>query len=323
MKIKANNNFGGSLDLSSKEDYYNKNPLEKLPFRLTIKANQTVIIDDKWYTLNSIQSALKAGYIQILDFKEQHVFTQEIKIPESYTTYYDFTLVEILNRADYPQDAFEKINQNFIDIDTLIHSGGGGGAVEFIQLTDVPHSYAGSSNSAVAVNSGANGLTFTNLYIYDTHVDVGSNTAPMNLNVYGACNVSSLMVGGRMGSNIGAILVTLPNLSVVTKYLIGGLIYDYAGSNVGQILIGLPDGSTLIKYLMNGLIFDSINSPVGSTISTISIGLSDGSTIYKHLVNGFIYDLAGGPSTIAEILIGLSDGTTISKFVTNGIISDF
>ena len=72
MKIFATNKFKGSLDLSSKEDFHNKNPIEKLPFRVTIKSGQTITVDDKWYTLHSIQSALKIGYIEILDFKEQH-----------------------------------------------------------------------------------------------------------------------------------------------------------------------------------------------------------------------------------------------------------
>ena len=75
MKIFATNKFKGSLDLSSKEDFHNKNPIEKLPFRVTIKSGQTITVDDKWYTLHSIQSALKIGYIEILDFKEQHVLS--------------------------------------------------------------------------------------------------------------------------------------------------------------------------------------------------------------------------------------------------------
>lgn len=43
---------------------------------------------------------------------------------------------------------------------STISGGGGGGATKFVQLTDVPNSYAGSANKAVAVNGSANALTF-------------------------------------------------------------------------------------------------------------------------------------------------------------------
>lgn len=226
MKIKANTNFKGILDLSSREELYNKNPIEGLPFRLTIKPGQTICVDDKWYTLKNIQSALKTGYIEILDFKEQHVFAEEIKIPESHTTYYDLTLVEILNRADYPQDAFKKINQNFVDIDAIIHAGGGGGATNFTQLLDVPHSYIGQSHKIVYVNNNANGLDFANIYVYSDHLNVGSNSNPMNLNVFGVCNVASLTIQGRKASNIPEILIGLPDGTTCYKKVIDGIICD-------------------------------------------------------------------------------------------------
>ena len=264
MKILATNKFKGSLDLSSKEDFHNKNPIEKLPFRVTIKSGQTITVDDKWYTLHSIQSALKIGYIEILDFKEQHVFTAEVKIPENHTINYNLTLVEILNRADYPQDAFEKINKNFIEIDNLISQGGGGGgggATKFIQLIDTPNNYIGSANKVVSVNGGENGLVFSNLYLYNGYVNVGSGLTPSNLNVYGGINVASITIHG------------------------------YVGSSAGEIFVGLPDGTTISKYLINGLLFDSpLGGPIGSNLGAILIGLPDGTTQYKTLINGIICD---------------------------------
>ena len=124
MIIKAKN-FAGKLDLSTREGLQEDNFFEKEPLRLTISAGQSIEVDDKYYTINNIQSALKAGYIEILDYDQQNVFAQEIKVPESTTTNYHFTKVEILNRADYPQDAFEKYNANMDSIDAQIASAAG------------------------------------------------------------------------------------------------------------------------------------------------------------------------------------------------------
>jgi hypothetical protein len=66
MRIRANNNFTGFLDLSAEERLQEKNPLEKCPFRLTVKPGQEVYVDDKYRFLHSIQSAIRAGYIEIL-----------------------------------------------------------------------------------------------------------------------------------------------------------------------------------------------------------------------------------------------------------------
>jgi hypothetical protein len=69
MRIKANNNFAGALDLSSMERLSEENPIERLPFRLSIRPGQIITVDDKWYTLQNIQSSLRLGYIQILDYE--------------------------------------------------------------------------------------------------------------------------------------------------------------------------------------------------------------------------------------------------------------
>ena len=63
--IKALNTFSGILDLSALERLQESNPCEKYPFRLYIRPGQVVEADDKFYSLTSIQNALRLGYIQI------------------------------------------------------------------------------------------------------------------------------------------------------------------------------------------------------------------------------------------------------------------
>jgi hypothetical protein len=65
MIIKALNTFSGVLDLSALERLQESNPCEKYPFHLHIKPGDIVEADDKFYTLTSIQNALRIGYIQI------------------------------------------------------------------------------------------------------------------------------------------------------------------------------------------------------------------------------------------------------------------
>ena len=124
MIIKATPTCPSILDLSSRERLQEENIEEAKTFHLTLRHGNTVRVEDQWYILKSIQGALKLGYIEILDFKQQHYFSQEVSIPEKTTTNYDLTEVMILNRADYPQQAFEKINKNFETIDAALTSGG-------------------------------------------------------------------------------------------------------------------------------------------------------------------------------------------------------
>jgi len=65
MIIKALNTFGGILDLSALERLQESDPLEKQPFRHYIRPGETIEVDDKFYTLTSIQNALRLGYIEI------------------------------------------------------------------------------------------------------------------------------------------------------------------------------------------------------------------------------------------------------------------
>ena len=65
MIITANNNFSGYLDLSAMERLKESNPLESIPFRLSIRAGESVTVDDQFRFLHNIQEAIKAGYISI------------------------------------------------------------------------------------------------------------------------------------------------------------------------------------------------------------------------------------------------------------------
>jgi len=47
-----------------------------------------------------------------------------------------------------------------IQIDIASGEGGGGGATEFVALTDTPASYSGEASKVVTVNSGETGLEF-------------------------------------------------------------------------------------------------------------------------------------------------------------------
>lgn len=130
MIIKASSTCPAYLDLSSLERLQEQNTQEAKTFHLVLQRGKTVKVDDQWYVLKNIQHALKLGYIEILDYKEQHVFVQEVKVPEAYTPNFNLTKVEILNRADYPQQAFAKINADMDIIDANLGKGGAGGEID-------------------------------------------------------------------------------------------------------------------------------------------------------------------------------------------------
>jgi len=65
MIIKALNTFSGILDIGALERLQESNPCEKYPFRLYMRPNEVVTVDDKFYSLASIQNALRLGYIEI------------------------------------------------------------------------------------------------------------------------------------------------------------------------------------------------------------------------------------------------------------------
>ncbi len=120
MIIKATNKFSGLLDLSPKERVQEDNFFEQEHISIHLRPGKQIEIDDKWYTLSSIQEALQLEYIEILDYDLQNTFVQEIKTPETNTPNLNLAQVEIWNRQEYPQEAFEKFNQNMSILDSSV-----------------------------------------------------------------------------------------------------------------------------------------------------------------------------------------------------------
>lgn len=85
MIITALNNFGGRIELSSNERLQDLNgDIESLPFKLMLAPGQTATVDDKFYKLRSIQSALSAGYITVSINPVVHSFKDLNDVPSSY-----------------------------------------------------------------------------------------------------------------------------------------------------------------------------------------------------------------------------------------------
>ena len=65
MIITALHTFSGKLDLSANQRLQDKSGLEALPFQLVVTPGQVITVDDKWYNLRSIQSAIASGFITV------------------------------------------------------------------------------------------------------------------------------------------------------------------------------------------------------------------------------------------------------------------
>lgn len=65
MIITALNTFTGRLDLSANPRLQDLNEMEALPFQLTMIPGQIETVDDEFYSLRSIQSAIASGYITV------------------------------------------------------------------------------------------------------------------------------------------------------------------------------------------------------------------------------------------------------------------
>lgn len=194
MIITGTNLIVGKLDISSLERIQEHNPIEAVPFRIAIKANQSIEADDKFYTLQNIQSALKAGLITISDYDQQDVFNEEIAVAESFTTNFNLTKVNILNRADFPQEEFAKMNANMDIIDA--NMGGGGGTSDHAALTNLD--YVSSGHTGFLPDSHLSDFNHSDI----THTNrtalnnvSGINTGDQDLSNYlqNGANVSSLV----------------------------------------------------------------------------------------------------------------------------------
>jgi hypothetical protein len=74
MIIRSTSRLQGILDLSSLERLQEQNPMEGKHFRTQIRPNQSIEVDDQWYSLINIQSALRAGYIEIFNYNQKREF---------------------------------------------------------------------------------------------------------------------------------------------------------------------------------------------------------------------------------------------------------
>jgi hypothetical protein len=150
MRITATATIPGRIDLSALERLHEDNPIERESFHASISVGESIVVDDKYYTLINIQRALQLEWITISDYSGQSTFSQEISEPESKTDNYDLTKVEIWNRSDYPQDAFRKYNDNFEIIDANL---GGVGSDEKVKY-DVNDPVAGYLSDKILASSG-------------------------------------------------------------------------------------------------------------------------------------------------------------------------
>ena len=75
----------GRLDLSANQVLQDLNEIEALPFQLVMFPGQSREVDDKFYTLRSIQGAISAGLITVTMPTIVKSFTDLNDVPNSYT----------------------------------------------------------------------------------------------------------------------------------------------------------------------------------------------------------------------------------------------
>lgn len=98
----------GFLDISSQEPYQGTIP-EMLPMRLTMRPGQIVELQDEYRNLKNIDSAIKCGLLQVLDYDSNPgslVVNDELERRLA-------TLVEGLIFQDSPIEAPNGINKTF------------------------------------------------------------------------------------------------------------------------------------------------------------------------------------------------------------------
>ena len=293
MRITATASIPGRIDLSSSERLHEENPIERLPFRITIGPGESIVVDDKWYTLTSIQNSLGREWITISDYSQQTTFPEEISNASSTTTNFNLTKVEIWNRADYPQEAFEQFNANMDIIDA--NMGGGNAASTFIGLTDTPATYVGQGSKVVSVNVAENALEFSNAAASsDGKIAISATDV-----VQGYANTKILATGGISAyvSNVGGTetltftLYTAPSVSLSTTPTHGTKEY---GNNVASVLLTATtvkntNDITSVVFKRGAVTIHTVASPISgggvetynetnvvSTSTTFSVVIGDG-----------------------------------------------
>ena len=274
MKITATSKVGSALELSSLNRLEDMNSLEGQPFQILLRAHQSVIVDDKWYNLISIQNALKGGYIEITDYYKQRAHSSEISSPMTLTPNFGLYKVEILNRSEYPQEPFAQFNANMDVIDANMGSGGGGGSnAVWGHITgvigsqsDLQLSLQSKANVSGQVFSGA--ISATNLS--------GDNTGDQDLSGY------------LTKSNASSEYITISNASstYLTDAPSNGSQYARQNNAWAVITGGSSSHSALINldYESSGHIGFLSNSNAASTYETIA-------NVFAHASNASIHFL--------------------------------
>jgi len=166
--------------------------------------------------------------------------------------------------------------------------GAGPGVTAFIQLSDVPSTYAGAAGYAVTVNPGSTGLIFTPIAVPDAFAHVAVPTQPTinalasdTLTFIAGSNVSittnALAKSVTINSSASGTSDYIPvppgtSLSISTRYFVtasGTVTLPSsvgAGFTAGQsIIIAKPNLSTVIVNVGN--IADIISTDLGNTDS--------------------------------------------------------
>ena len=85
MIITALKTFRGKLNLANNPSLKNISPIEGVAFQLTMIPGQVTTVDDKFYSLASIQSAIAYGFINAVRQTVVHNFTDLNDVTNFYT----------------------------------------------------------------------------------------------------------------------------------------------------------------------------------------------------------------------------------------------
>lgn len=157
---------------------------------------------------------------------------------------------------------------------------GSAGATEFIQLTDVPHSYVGAENYVVTVNSQGTGLTFTPLGVTSNSFSFISSPGQPTISAKGSDTLSLIA-----GSNVSLITnsvsksVTI-NSTAGTDYIpinpntFMGFSLKYFVTAAGTVYLphgtgsGKPSGTSVVVTKSNNITIYVNISGSGDIITT-------------------------------------------------------
>ena len=284
MRITATSTIPGRVDLSAHERLHEENPVERLPFHATISTGESIVVDDKYYTLEAIQNALGREWITITEFDQQTTFEEEITTDESSTPNFSLTKVEIWNRADYPQDAFEKYNANMDIIDSNL--GGGGGTWGSItgnvsSQTDLYEVFLTQSN--------ASSIYLSNSIAVSTYLTI-SNAASTYLIV----ETDPIFIASNAYSITAQDLTDIQNLSGVntgdqnlnTKANVSGQVFtgNVSATNLSGLNTGDQDLSSYITSANVSSTYETIAN-VSTHTSDATIHFTEGSIDHTAISN--------------------------------------